>query len=76
MAIGRLNLASTRADHRNALAQFLARQVAHVETEHVGAGLEQLFDHLGIFGSGPQGGQDLRSPSAFHLIAPLGDWFL
>ena len=35
MAIGRLNFASTRADHLDALLQPVARQVAHVEAEDV-----------------------------------------
>ena len=48
--------------HIDAFAQPLARQVAHVEAEDVGAGLEQLADHFGVLGSRSQRGKNFRAP--------------
>jgi hypothetical protein len=64
-----------RADDLNAVAQPVPRQMAHVEAEHVCAGLEELADHLGGAGGRPKGRDDLGAPRAsYHVTAPPGGW--
>ena len=47
------------ADGGHALAQAVARGVAHVDAEDVDAGLEQARHHLGGIRGGAEGGDDL-----------------
>ncbi len=45
--------------------------MAHVDAEHVHPCLEQTFDHLRRVRRGPERGDDLGAPTAFHLgLAP------
>src|SRR4051812_35768448 len=55
---GAFELRLELTDERNALAQSLPREMAHVQPEHVGASREELADHLGRIGRWAQGRND------------------
>ena len=61
---------SRPADRGDQLAHAVMRRVAHVDAEHVGAGLEQPRDHLGVAGGGTERGDDLGAAQASHLRGP------
>lgn len=54
------------ADHAHHLAHPLRRGVAHVDAEHVGAGLEQAGDRRLVGTGGSEGRDDLHTPLASH----------
>jgi hypothetical protein len=58
-------------DRRDQLAHAVVRGVAHVDAEHVGAGLEQLGDHRRIARRGAERGDDLGAAQASHLANSL-----
>ena len=61
------------ADHADQFAHAVLAGVAHIDAEHVGAGLEQLGDHCGVGRGGPQRGDDLGAAQPSHrLPLPAG----
>src|SRR5829696_8128852 len=57
-------------DGADLLAQPVAGEMAHVEPEGIGAGLEQLGHHLGRVGGRSERGDDLRASRPLHRALP------
>src|SRR5262249_43868666 len=58
------------ADHANQLAHAVLGGMARINTKNVGARLEQLRNHVGIRGCGPESSDDFRAAQTPHGLAP------
>ena len=58
------------ADGLDQFAHLVVRGVAHIDAEHVGAGLEQLADHRAVGRGGAKRCQDLDAAQASHCLLP------
>ena len=57
------------ADARHRLVQELMAGMAHIDAEHVSAGLGQFLDHLLFVAGWPEGGDDLCASHASHCVS-------
>ena len=60
------------ADGRDQFAHLVMRGVAHIDAEHIGAGLEQPADHRKVGRCGAKGGEDLDTAEASHGFGAVG----